>query len=173
MTINLTRRLVTAGCLLGTALMVPVVTAPAAQASCPVEIYYSVPTSKEVHWRAKGTPIFKDGPGGQIEITTEVSGTVTASITVGAEAELSGVIAKAKATVSGTIARSVTARLSHTYRRNITNGKYGNAQLGSWARQVTWKKWQDTKDCKTKLLASGTAMLPTEKIGVKYWETSS
>jgi hypothetical protein len=94
-------------------------------------------------------------------------------MTVGAEAELGAVLAKAKASVSATISATVHVELSHTYSHDITNGKYGHAQYGAWGKTIKWHKEQDTPLCTTKVVSSGTAIAPTLDIGWHYWETKS
>ena len=143
------------------------------QAACDQTVAYAITSSTDYHMRGIGLSILKDGPGGQINGSVSVSTTVGASMTVGAEADLGAVIAKAKVSVSATLSASVGITIGHSYTHDITKNKYGNMQYGSWGKQVNWKKQQTLANCSTKVLASGTARIPTSSIGWKYWETSS
>lgn len=100
-------------------------------------------------------------------ISAEVTGTVTA------EANL--VVAAAKSSISYKIGASVTITTGHTYTRNISGNKYGHLQYGSWGYKVSWAKYRRKGDgCNAgTLIDSGTAKLPTQETGWKYWETSS
>jgi hypothetical protein len=117
---------------------------------------------------------YKDGPGGTMVVRVEKAGKISASITAGAEAELSGVIASAKAKVDVTIGAEVGITVGHEYRRNVANGKYGHLQYGSWGYLVGWKKWETTPDrCRARVIKSGSAKMPTREVGWKYSETAS
>ncbi|MFE9442362.1 hypothetical protein ACFYO2_25930 [Streptomyces sp. NPDC006602] len=102
------------------------------------------------------------------------SGTITAEMTVGAEAELKGLITKAKATVSVKIGGSVSITTGHTYTHEISRNKYGHLQYGSWGYKVSWKKYRASGNgCDGVEIGSGKATLPTSETGWKYWETAS
>ncbi|MEV6739379.1 hypothetical protein AB0N14_21585 [Streptomyces sp. NPDC051104] len=117
---------------------------------------------------------YKDGPGGTMTVSVTKSGTISSEMTVGAESEMSAVIAKAKVSVSAKIAGSVSVTTGHTYSRNISNNKYGHLQYGSWGYKVSWVKYRSSGNgCDGVKLASGQATLPTSETGWKYWETSS
>lgn len=123
--------------------------------------------------RGAGLPILKDGPGGSMTGSVQNSTSVAATMTVGASAELGGVIAKAKVEVSASLTSSVGITIGHSYTHTITAGKYGNMQYGSWGQQVNWKKYKNNANCTTTTVASGTARIPSTSVGWKYWETTS
>ncbi|MFK4149893.1 hypothetical protein [Streptomyces sp. NPDC004065] len=118
---------------------------------------------------------YKDGPGGSMTVSVLKSGTISAEISAGAEGELKGVIWAAKANVSGKIGGSVGVTTGHTYTHNISRGKYGHLQYGSWGYKVSWAKYRRKGDgCHGgTLINSGTATLPTSETGWKYWESAS
>ncbi|MEW1723696.1 hypothetical protein [Streptomyces sp. NPDC093109] len=118
---------------------------------------------------------YKDGPGGTMSVSVTKSGTISAEMTVGAEAEMSGVIASAKVSVSGKIGASVGITTGHTYSHDIGKKKYGHLQYGSWGYKVSWTKYRTKGNgCGAgTVIASGKASLPTKEVGWKYWETSS
>ncbi|KOG29422.1 hypothetical protein ADK37_37250 [Streptomyces resistomycificus] len=117
---------------------------------------------------------YKDGPGGKMTVEVTKNGTISGEITVGAEAELSGVIAKAKATVSTKIAASVGVTVGHRYSHDVTRNKYGHLQYGSWGYKVSWEKYRSSgSGCDGVKVGSGKATLPTKETGWKYWETAS
>lgn len=139
--------------------------------SCPPDIYYVINSNAE---RFLGLGLtYKDGPGGNISVSNSVAGTISATMTVGAEAEIGAVLAKAKASISASLTASVQITTGHTFSHNITSNKYGNAQYGSWGKTIKWTKEQDTPQCGVRVLSSGTMIAPTIKVGYKYWETSS
>ncbi|WP_233518058.1 hypothetical protein [Streptomyces corynorhini] len=118
---------------------------------------------------------YKDGPGGTMSVSVTKSGTISAEMTVGSEAEMNAVIAKAKVSVSGKIGASVGITTGHTYSHDIGKKKYGHLQYGSWGYKVSWKKYRaQGNGCGAgTVIASGKATLPTKEVGWKYWETSS
>ena len=110
-----------------------------------------------MRFHRQGTP-FKDGPGGIMVVKVEVS----------------GIVAKAKVSINASIRTEFGVSVGHEYRRNVTSGKYGHLQYGSWGYSVKWAKYETSADrCGKKLIKSGTAKLPTSEIGRHYWETSS
>jgi hypothetical protein len=147
--------------------------ATAAAQGCPTGYFVDITSHSSYHIRGRALPIYKDGPGGDVTGTVGTATTVTATITAGFSAELGGVIARAKAEVSASLTREVGVTVGHSYHRDITPGKYGNMQYGSWGQKVTWKKYHDNGTCTTSLVASGTAYIPVNSVGWKYWETSS
>jgi hypothetical protein len=124
-----------------------------------------------------GSDAWKAGPGGSNSETVSAAKTLGASLTVtvgdSVGVELGIITNTAKVDVSGSITGSVTITTGHTYSHNITGNKYGNLQYGAWGYKVGWTHWITTGSCKTETLASGTALLPTNVLGWRYWETSS
>ena len=117
---------------------------------------------------------FEDGPGGTTTVEVIKSGTISGEMTVGAEAELGAVIAKAKVSVSAKIAASVGVTTGHRYSHDVRSNKYGHLQYGSWGYKVSWGKYRSSGDgCSGVKIGSGKATLPTKETGWKYWETSS
>ncbi|NUQ97035.1 MAG: hypothetical protein HOY79_10885 [Streptomyces sp.] len=143
----------------------------AAPRSCPPDIGVGI-TGHSSYFL--GSPNkFKDGPGGTISVSVTKASTVSATISSTAEVSVSDVIASAKLSVSGSITKSVAVTVGHTYTHNISAHKYGNAWYGSWGYKVDWEKTRDRANCTTEVLATGTAVLPVDSVGWRYWETSS
>jgi hypothetical protein len=152
---------------------IDVVAASPASAACSPEKDYSITKKTSYHLPAPGTH-FKDGPGGTITASVTKATTVSASATVSAGASVKGIVAEAKIEVSGTVTRSKTITIGHTYTHNISKKKYGHLQYGSWGYQLSWKYERQNGNCTFTTLASGTnAKVPTSVIGWKYWQTSS
>ncbi|MFJ6371638.1 hypothetical protein ACIQK5_26085 [Streptomyces virginiae] len=141
----------------------------------PRRTWYEITSKSGVHMPAKfsGTS-FKDGPGGTMVVKVERAGKVLREVSAGGEVEVSGIVAKAKVSVSAKIGTEVGITVGHEYRRNVTSGKYGHLQYGSWGYNVKWAKYETSADrCGKKLVKSGTAKLPTSEVGWNYWETNS
>ncbi|MFE7977630.1 hypothetical protein [Streptomyces shenzhenensis] len=138
--------------------------------------WYSITSKKPYHvpsgWN--GTK-FKDGPGGTMTVSVTKSGTISAEVGGTGDFTASGIIAKAKVTVSSKIGGSVTITTGHQYAHKIANNKYGHLQYGSWGYKVSWKRYRSAggKNCGGVKIGQGTATLPTSETGWKYWETSS
>jgi hypothetical protein len=116
----------------------------------------------------------KDGPGGTMSVSVTKAGTLSWSVTGSAEFSTSAIFAKAKVSVSSTVATSVSITVGHTYTHNITSNKYGNAQYGSWGYKIKWTEYiNNGPACLSHVYATGSATLPTSSTGWKYWETSS
>jgi hypothetical protein len=141
----------------------------------PYSQWYEITSKKAYHvpswWN--GTK-FKDGPGGTMVVKVEKAGKISAEVSGGTEAEAGAVIAKAKVKVDAKIGAEIGVSVGHEYRRDIARGKYGHLQYGSWGYQVTWVKYATSGDrCGKAKLKSGSAKLPTNETGWRYWETSS
>ena len=143
-----------------------------ASAACPSDIRYSL-TSSAVRVPFSGVPIFKNGPGGHVSATRSYSGTATYQVTAGAESEVGAIFAKAKVSISASLTKSNTTGTTITYSHNIGAGKYGHLQYVSWGKKVNWKKYQDTPQCTTKQIGSGSINFPTTEEGWYFWQTSS
>ncbi|MGA5239455.1 hypothetical protein ACPCAI_30710 [Streptomyces cinereoruber] len=141
----------------------------------PRRTWIEIPSKTGIHMPAKfGGTSFKDGPGGTMVVKVEKSGKVQREVSAGGEVEVSGIVAKAKVSISASIGTEVGISIGHEYRRNVTSGKYGHLQYGSWGYSVKWAKYETSADrCGKKLIKSGTAKLPTSEVGWNYWETSS
>ncbi len=98
--------------------------------------------------------------------------TTSASATVTAGATISGIVAQAKVEVSGTITQSTTTTATWGVDRNVSAGKYGNLQFGSFGYHVGWRYYYDGANCTTILKSSGTAKVPTNALGWKCWEVN-
>lgn len=116
---------------------------------------------------------YRDGPGGTISVSTTQSATISASVSGTGSYEVGGIIAKAKVEISASLTQTVSISGTHTFTHAITAGKYGNAQYGSYGKKVTWRRYQDNSNCTTTLIASGTAFIPTNTVGFRYWESAS
>jgi hypothetical protein len=169
------RRLASAGLAVTTGAAAWVASAgpAAAVVRCDSATYYSIGTVTSYHIRGRGLPVFKDGPGGTMEGSVDVSTSASATISAGASAELSGVIASAKVEVSSSLTRSVGVTVGHRYTHRISAHRYGHMQYGSWGRKVSWRKIRANANCTTTVLSRGTAWIPTRQVGWKYWETRS
>ncbi len=143
-----------------------------ALAACPTDTYYSL-TSSAVRVPFSGVPVFKNGPGGHVSATRSYSGTATYQVTAGAESEVGAIFAKAKVSISASLTKSNTTGTTITYSHTITAGKYGHLQYVSWGQKVNWKKYQDTPQCTSKLLASGSINFPATEEGWYYWQTAT
>ncbi|MFD3331267.1 hypothetical protein ACFWV1_01200 [Streptomyces sp. NPDC058700] len=141
----------------------------------PRRTWIEIPSKTSIHMPANwaGTS-FKDGPGGTMVVKVEKSGKINREVSVGGEVEVSGIVAKAKVSISATVGTEVGVSVGHEYRRNVTSGKYGHLQYGSWGYSVKWAKYETSADrCGKKLIKSGTAKLPSSEVGWRYWETNS
>ncbi|MEV7401554.1 hypothetical protein AB0N93_14300 [Streptomyces sp. NPDC091267] len=117
---------------------------------------------------------YKDGPGGSMTVSVTKTGTITGTVTGSGEFSAGAIIAKAKTTVSVSIAASFAIAVGHTYTHDIGKKKYGHLQYGSWGYKLSWAKYASSADrCHIVKVSTGTAKLPTKSMGWKYWETSS
>jgi hypothetical protein len=116
---------------------------------------------------------FKDGPGGTVTASVTKSSTVSASMTASTEVSISDIISSVKATVSASAEKSQTITVGHQYSHSIPSGSYGNLQYGSWGYNVNWQAVFDNGNCTYRYGDSGTAKVPTDAVGWKYWSTSS
>jgi hypothetical protein len=146
---------------------------PAAPMSCPPDVSVYITSSSGYFIGASGTH-YKDGPGGTITASVTRTATISATLSSSAEVSASEIIASAKVSVSASVTGSVSIAVGHTYSHNISANKYGNLQYGTWGYKVNWKKSRTNGNCQGETtLATGTATLPTDSLGWKYWETSS
>lgn len=169
----LKRRLATlASAVLVSAPLVAVGQSGPAVAGCPTETLYKL-SSSSIRMPFKGVPTFKDGRGGQLEVSRSYSGSVSFQVTAGAESEVGAILAKAKVSVSASLTKTNSTSTTHTYRHTITRGKFGNARYVSYGKVIKWTKSRILPNCKTTYLASGTIRFPSKTEGWYYWETNS
>lgn len=153
-------------------------TAANAEDVTPYGVYCDPNVSLDVNNQASNymiplsSQIYKDGPGGTISVSVTQSGTVSSTATVTASVKVSDIVTEAKVDVSASVTSSTSITVGHTYSHNITAGKYGNAEYGSWGYNVVWKQWQNYSNCTSSLIAQGTGKLTSNAVGWKYWETS-
>ncbi|MEU5310153.1 hypothetical protein [Streptomyces sp. NPDC021562] len=140
--------------------------------SCPITYGVLITSHKAYRLPAKGA-YFKDGPGGTISASVTRSSTITYSLSTSLEVSASYLFASAKASVSGSITKSVAVTTGHTYSHDINPHKYGNLQYGSNGYKVGWQSNRTNPNCRTTVLATGTAKLPATSVGWHYWETKS
>lgn len=140
--------------------------------SCPVDYGVGITSHKSYRLPAAGA-YFKDGPGGTMTVSVTKATTITYSLSTSLEISASYLFAAAKASVSGSITKSVAVTKGHTYSHDITSKKYGNMQYGSNGYKVGWKSTRTNPNCTSTTLATGTAKLPASSVGWHYWETNS
>lgn len=147
-------------------------TAGSAQASCPDDTFYTVRgTATYVPFR--DLPTFKDGRGGTLSVTKDFTKTASYQVTAGAETEVGAILAKAKVSISASLTKTNSSSVTHNYSHKISSDKYGHVQYVAWGKTVYWKKYRDTPQCTTVLLASGTIKFPSTSEGWRYWETNN
>lgn len=96
-----------------------------------------------------------------MSVSRSYSGSVSASVTAGSSAEVGAVLAKAQVSIGAQLSTSAT----NTYSRNITPGKYGNAQYVSHGHDVSYTKRRLNRDCSTTTLGSGRIKFPSPEEG--------
>jgi hypothetical protein len=142
----------------------------------PGETWYTVSSPQNYHvpslWN--GTK-YKDGPGGSMSVSVTKGGTISLEVSGSGEWSAGAILAKAKTTIGVRVAGSVSVTTGHTYSHDISRGKYGHLQYGSWGLKTTWKKWRSGSgsSCNTVEIGHGTAIFPTSETGWNYWETSA
>ncbi|MEV0907683.1 hypothetical protein [Streptomyces hokutonensis] len=140
--------------------------------SCPVT--YGVLITSHSHYRlpAKGQ-YYKDGPGGTMSVHVTKASTISYSLSTSLEVSASYLFASAKASVGGSITKSVAVTTGHTYTHNISAHKFGNMQYGSNGFKLGWESNRTNPNCTTTVLKKGTAKFPVTSVGWYYWETKS
>ncbi|MEU3205358.1 hypothetical protein ABZ702_16040 [Streptomyces cyaneofuscatus] len=139
---------------------------------CSGGLKYDIISHKKTHIGSKKT--FKSGPGGTLSGSVKKAETISSQVTVTGGATVKGVIAEAKLEVSAALGKDTTTTTGHGYKRKISsNKKYGNMRYGSWGKQVKWRYYYETPNCKKTTRSSGTAKLVSNAHGWKYWETAS
>ncbi|MEU3829478.1 hypothetical protein GT045_26135 [Streptomyces sp. SID486] len=140
--------------------------------SCPVTYGVLITSHKPYRLPAKGQ-YFKDGPGGTIKVSVTQASTITYSLSASLEVSANYLFASAKASVSGSITKSVAVTRGHEYSHDVHSRKYGNMQYGSNGFLVGWQSNRTNPNCRNTVLATGTAKLPASSVGWHFWETSS
>lgn len=82
-------------------------------------------------------------------------------------------LAKAKVSISGTLALSNSTTATNTYTQIIAAGKSGNAMYVSWGKDVSYRKFRLNADCTQTTLSSGRIKYPSISKGWYFWLTSS
>ncbi|MGW9031188.1 hypothetical protein ACWGQ5_45545 [Streptomyces sp. NPDC055722] len=109
-----------------------------------------------------------------MRVKVEKSGEVSLELSGSIEASANAIIAKSKATYGIKVVGKVSITTGHEYSHDVPNNKYGNLQYGSWGYKVTWTKWRTSGDrCGKVKVGSGTAKLPTNSTGWRWWVSSS
>ncbi|MFG3410295.1 hypothetical protein [Streptomyces sp. NPDC048142] len=117
-------------------------------------------------------PSYKDGPGGTIVVTRTKSATTTSSVTGTTAISVGYLVAEAKAEISLGSEKSVSWGTDHQYRRDISKGKYGHVQYGSWGHSARWEKYYELPNCKKTQRSSGPVKIVNRETGFRYWQTS-
>jgi hypothetical protein len=134
--------------------------------------YVDITSSSSYHMAAAGTS-FKDGPGGTITGSVEKATTISATMTASSEVTISDIVSSVKAQVSASATRSDSVTVGHTYSHSIPSNMYGHIVYGSWGYNVGWQHVFDNGNCTYKYGDSGTAKVPSNEVGWRYWSTSS
>ncbi len=100
-----------------------------------------------------------------MSVSRSYSGSVSASVTAGSSAEVGAVLAKAQVSIGAQLSTSNSTSATNTYSRNITPGKYGNAQYVSHGHDVSYTKRRLNRDCSTTTLGSGRIKFPSPEEG--------
>ncbi len=113
--------------------------------------------------------ILRSGPGGTVTATQHIAYTSTVKSSVSGNISAGEIVsASISAGVSNT--KSSTTGTSYTYSHPISNGKYGNLQWVNWAATVSVKKTVVVSPCNFSQIAAGTATVPRDSWGYRYWE---
>lgn len=113
--------------------------------------------------------IFRSGPGGTISSSYEGSQTITVQSSLTASIGTDAIV-KASISAGASTAVSSATKTTYNYSHNISPNKYGNLQFGSWGWRTRVTRYRVYAPCTTKVFASGTATLPSNSWGYKYWE---
>ena len=134
-------------------------------------VTYKVWLIETVHRKFPDYPVWVNGPGGTMSVTTRKSDSTTGTFGVATDVEVKGIVASAKVQVSASVSRTVSADVGVTYTRKIDAGKYGHMAYGTFAKKVGWKKIWHTSRCTTEVLKRGRAVIPTHSLVIKFWQT--
>lgn len=143
---------------------------PAIQRSCPeLGNTYVTATITNANAYVPFGSILRSGPGGTVTATQHIAYTSTVKSSVSGNISAAEIVsASISAGVSN--AKSSTTGTSYTYSHPISNGKYGNLQWVNWAATVSVKKTVVVSPCNFSQIAAGTATVPRDSWGYRYWE---
>ncbi|PKU99099.1 hypothetical protein CQR54_1516 [Bifidobacterium pseudolongum subsp. globosum] len=143
---------------------------PAIQRSCPeLGNTYVTATITNANAYVPFGSILRSGPGGTVTATQHIAYTSTVKSSVSGNISAGEIVsASISAGVSNT--KSSTTGTSYTYSHPISNGKYGNLQWVNWAATVSVKKTVVVSPCNFSQIAAGTATVPRDSWGYRYWE---
>jgi hypothetical protein len=82
-------------------------------------------------------------------------------------------VSSVKVQVSASAEKSQSITVGHQYSHSIPSGYYGHLQYGSWGYYVHWEYWYDNGNCTATFKDAGTAKVPTDAVGWKYWSTKT
>lgn len=143
---------------------------PAIQRSCPeLGNTYVTATITNANAYVPFGSILRSGLGGTVTATQHIAYTSTVKSSVSGNISAGEIVsASISAGVSNT--KSSTTGTSYTYSHPISNGKYGNLQWVNWAATVSVKKTVVVSPCNFSQIAAGTATVPRDSWGYRYWE---
>lgn len=143
---------------------------PAIQRSCPeLGNTYVAATITNANAYVPFGSILRSGSGGTVTATQHIAYTSTVKSSVSGNISAGEIVsASISAGVSNT--KSSTTGTSYTYSHPISNGKYGNLQWVNWAATVSVKKTVVVSPCNFSQIAAGTATVPRDSWGYRYWE---
>ncbi|MFB7345753.1 hypothetical protein ACWEP8_38585 [Streptomyces hydrogenans] len=118
-------------------------------------------------------PVYKSGPGGKIRVTSITAETAKTSFTGTAGVTAKFAVAEAKVEISRESATEVSWGTNYQFEHDITRGKYGSTQYGSWGHNATWEKYYELPSCAKSQRTSGAVKIVNTSMGFRYWETSS
>lgn len=143
---------------------------PAIQRSCPeLGNTYVTATITNANAYVPFGSILRSGPGGTVTATQHIAYTSTVKSSVSGNIS-AGEIVSASISAGVSNAKSSTTGTSYTYSHPISNGKYGNLQWVNWAATVSVKKTVAVSPCNFSQIAAGTATVPRDSWGYRYWE---
>lgn len=139
--------------------------------SCPeVGNTYVTATPVNKNYHIGVGPVFRSGPGGTIRVTTSRQYTVGITTNISGNIGTNEIItASISAGVSNATSKSTST--SYAYSHGVSANRYGNVQYGNYGTKVSIKKTTIVSPCNTKVLASGTAIIPSNVWGYRYWES--
>ena len=116
-------------------------------------------------------PVLRSGPGGAVTASGGIDATVSLTMNVSGTIGVNEIVqATQNAGFSG--AASISSKHSYAFSHDITPGRYGNIQFGNYGKQVSVKKTTVVSPCTFRIIASGTAIVPSRDTwGYKYWES--
>lgn len=101
-------------------------------------------------------------------VTRSYSGTASASVGVGAEADINGVLASAKLTVSASVTTTTTVSATHEFHHDIRPKHYGNVRYYAYGKRISYRKYRLNVNCSTSTLNTGIISYPGIQEGWYY-----